>query len=193
MKSHRGMPPFPEDRMPEAEVSLRLAFHLLSKPNSSGTASVAIDGEQIRCGDRVIFPIAEFLDEMNWRQIKQIGGNDWHGTYQSDEKEIRIHSNPGRGDVVTSVGHQTIRAECKGGPLIHKRGSLEYSIIRGALGQLLTVKQITESDIYVVAVPNTERFQSLIADWHERPLIKKTQILFALVDRSGTVDGLDIT
>ncbi len=172
---------------------MRLAFHLLSRPNSSRTASIAIDGAQIRCDGRAIFPIAEFLNEMNWQKIEQIGGNDWHGTYQNNVNVIRIHSNPGCGDVVTTIGNQTIRSECKGGPLIHRKGSREYPIIREALGQLLTIEQITESDIYVVAVPKSPRFQSLIKEWRTRPLIKKTQIRFALVDRNGTVDGLDTT
>jgi hypothetical protein len=187
------MPPLPKDKMPEAEVSLRFAFYLLSNANSSGHASIAIDGAHVRCGGQVIFPIVEFLNEMNWQQIEQIGGNDWHGTYEQNGKQITIHSNPGRGDVVTSIGQRTVRAECKGGPLIQRDGSPEYPIIREALGQLLTVEQITETDIYVVAVPKTPRFQSLIDNWRTRPLIEKTQIRFALVDRSGTVDGLDLT
>jgi hypothetical protein len=36
----------PQDRMPEAEVSLRLAFHLLSLPGAQGDALVAIVGKR---------------------------------------------------------------------------------------------------------------------------------------------------
>lgn len=179
--------------MPEAEVSLRLAFYLLSKSDSSGSASIAIDGAQVQCDGRIIFPLVEFLREMNWQQIEQSGGNDWHGIYEQNGKQITIHSNSGRGDVVTSIGHRTVRAECKGGPLIQRDGSPEYRIIREALGQLLTVEQITESDLYVVAVPKTPRFQARIDNWRSRPLIEKTQISFALVARNGTVDGFDLT
>ena len=183
--------PLHEEWMPEAEVSLRLAFYLLSRPHRSGIASIAISSAQIRCGDGAIFPIAEFLNEMNWRQIEQARGNDWHGTYQSGDRKIRIHSNPGCGDVVTSVGHRSILAACKGGPLIQGPGSPEYSITSGALGQLLNLQQTTDSDIYVVALPDTAGFQALVDDWQRKPLIENTHIRFALVGRNNTVRGLD--
>lgn len=54
----------PEDRMPEAEVSLRLAFYLLALPDCHGTAEVAIDGAQIRVHGEQVFPIAAFLREL---------------------------------------------------------------------------------------------------------------------------------
>jgi hypothetical protein len=44
MKPYR----LPQDRMPEAEVSLRLAFYLLKLPGSQGEAKVAIDGAKSR-------------------------------------------------------------------------------------------------------------------------------------------------
>jgi hypothetical protein len=182
----------PDDQMPGAEVSLRLSLFLLSKPDSSGAVSVAIDDSETKSGDRIIFPVSEFLNEMNWTQISQSGDCDWHGTYRSGEKEIKIHSHPGRGDVVTSVGQKTIRAECKGATLIQGPGGLEYSIIRGAIGQLITSSQTRDSDIYVVAFPNTEKFRSLTADLEKSPVIASTLIRFVLVDRNGRVEGLDI-
>jgi hypothetical protein len=183
----------PDDQMPGAEVSLRLSLFLLSKPNSSGAASISIDEAEIRSGDRIIFSVSEFLNDMNWKQIKQNEGCDWHGTYRSGKKEIKIHSNPGRGDVVTSVGQKTIRAECKGGTLIQGPGGLEYSIVRSAIGQLVASSQTKESDIYAIAVPNTWKFRSLIADLQTRPVIANTLIRFVLVDRNGRVEGLGIT
>jgi hypothetical protein len=50
----------PEDRMPEAEVALRLAEFILSLPGSGAMASVAIDGASIRVGDAVIWFCREF-------------------------------------------------------------------------------------------------------------------------------------
>jgi hypothetical protein len=137
--------------------------------------------------------ISEFLREMNWKQTSRKCDCDWHGTYRSGKKEIKIHSNPGRGDVVTSVGQKTIRAECKGATLIQGPGGLEYSIIRGAIGQLITFSQTKDSDIYVVAFPNTGKFRALIADLETRPVIADTLIRFALVDRNGSVDGFEIS
>lgn len=46
-----------EDHMPEAEVALLLAFHLLDHSKSHGAADVAIDGAQVRVGKKTIFPI----------------------------------------------------------------------------------------------------------------------------------------
>lgn len=51
----------PDDRMPEAEVALRLAEFILSLPNSGAMASVAIDGASIKVGDAVIFDIGRFM------------------------------------------------------------------------------------------------------------------------------------
>ena len=59
--------------MPEAEVSLRLAFHLLGLPGSEGVARVAIDGAQVKVGRDRIFPIAAFLAETGWTQVRQRG------------------------------------------------------------------------------------------------------------------------
>ena len=70
----------PEDRMPEAEVSLRLAFHLLAMPDNQGTAEVAIDGAQIRVHGSEVFPIAEFLLDLGWKQVEQVGKNKWGRT-----------------------------------------------------------------------------------------------------------------
>lgn len=41
----------PKDRMPEAEVILRLAFNLLHRSGSHGSAEVSIDGAMVALGD----------------------------------------------------------------------------------------------------------------------------------------------
>ena len=76
--------PLPEDRMPEAEVSLLLAFYLLEHPDSSGLAEVTIDGAQVMVGENRIFPIADFLSGRGWTQVEQRGRNDWQGSYEKD-------------------------------------------------------------------------------------------------------------
>ena len=48
-------------KMPEAEVSLRLAFFLIQRGIAAGDVHVAIDGAQIRTSDTVHFAIEEFL------------------------------------------------------------------------------------------------------------------------------------
>jgi len=61
--SDRGLPDLglADDRMPEAEVALRLAEFILSLPGSGAMASVAIDGASIKVGDAVIFDIGRFM------------------------------------------------------------------------------------------------------------------------------------
>ena len=105
--------PLPEDRMPEAEVSLLLAIYLLDRPDSSGVAKVAIDGAQVRVGENEIFPIAHFLSKHQWAQVEQRGRNEWQGIYERDGQRLVIHSTPGVGDVVSSVGTTRFRAECR--------------------------------------------------------------------------------
>jgi hypothetical protein len=181
----------PEDRMPEAEVSLRLAFHLLAMPDSQGTAEVAIDGAQIRVHGSQVFPIATFLLDMGWKQVEQQGKNPWQGSYERKGQRLWIHSCSGVGDVVVQVGTKRYRAECKGGPLIKRRGSQEYPKLRGALGQVLTVEEKEPNDVLAVAVPHTPRFQRLAEKWRRAPLIICSGIQIVLVGRDGKVEGLD--
>ena len=182
----------PADKMPEAEVALRLAFHLLGLPSSEGSASVAIDGAQVRIKQRVIFPIREFLAESGWKQVKQNRKGAWQGEYERSGRRLIVHSKPGVGDVVVRVGGHRIFAEAKKGPLIKKPGSREYRALWTAIGQIVVEPSITGSDILVVAVPNTPAFVRLATEWRDRPLIVRTGIRFVLVGRDGDVQGLDL-
>jgi hypothetical protein len=168
------------DRMPEAEVSLRLAEFILSLPRSGAMASVAIDG-------------ASFMVGTGWEQIKepQVGRNAWTGAYRRGDKTIRVHSRPGEGDVVAQVNGRRIIAECKKGPLVRKPGSPEYPLLTTALGQALLF-DVSADDIVVAAVPDTPVFRKLAETWRSRPLVRRAGIQLALVHRDGTVSGLDV-
>ena len=54
----------PADRMPEAEVLLRLAFHLLGSTGSGVCAKVGIDGAQVEIHATPIFPWRNFSQTM---------------------------------------------------------------------------------------------------------------------------------
>ena len=183
----------PKDRMPEAEVSLRLAFHLLSLPGAENKVEVAIDGAQIRVHGDEVFPISPFLFNTGWRQVKQIGKNDWQGWYERSGQQLWIHSRSGVGDVVARVGTKWVKAECKGGPLVKQPGSKEYPRLRGALGQVITVEQVDVDDVLAVAVPRTLKFRQLADKWRKAPLIRKAEIQILLVGRDGMVEGLELT
>src|SRR5690349_19427891 len=143
-------------RMPEAEVSLRLAFYLLRHGMVTGDVYVAIDGAQVRTSDVIHFALADFLQEHRWQ--KDAAAVVWQGTYAHADHPHRvvIHSNPGRGDVTAELRTgQTLRVECKKGPLTRSASSQEYPLLREALGQLLTIETIGEHDLLGVAVPHS--------------------------------------
>jgi len=183
----------PDDRMPEAEVALRLAEFILSLPNSGAMASVAIDGASIKVGDAVIFDIGRFMSCTGWEQTKepQVGRNVWTGAYRRGDKTIRVHSRPGEGDVVSTVNGRRIVAECKKGPLVRKPGSPEYPLLTTALGQALLF-EVSANDFVVAAVPDTPVFRKLAETWRSRPLVRRAGIRIALVARDGAVSGLDL-
>ena len=183
----------PADRMPEAEVALRLAEFILSLPGSGAMASVAIDGASIKVGDAVIFDIGRFMAGTGWEPIKepQVSRHAWTGTYRRGDKTIRVHSRPGEGDVVATVDGHRVVAECTKGPLIRKVGSPEYLLLTTALGQALLFEVIAD-DIVVVAVPDTPVFRKLTETWRSRPLVRRSSIRIALVARDGVVSGLEL-
>jgi len=176
--------------MAEAEVSLRLAFYLLSRPESGATAVVAIDGAHVRVHGEEVFPLARFLELAGWRQTEQQGKNPWQGNYTRDGKTLLITPKSGIGDVVAAIAGKNVRAECKKGPLIPKKGNPEFPLIREAIGQLMTVEKVTENDFLVVGIPCTEGFRKLARRWQGRPLMVQTKITIALIGRDGVVEGL---
>ena len=190
----QGLPELglPDDRMPEAEVVLRLAEFILSLPDSGTMASVAIDRTSLKVGT-VVFDIGRLMATTGWEQIKepQIGRNAWTGAYRRGDKIIRVHSRPGEGDVVATVNGRRIVAECQKGPLVRKPGSPEYSLLTTALGQAVLF-QVAAEDIVAVAVPDTPVFRKLAGIWQGRPLVRRAGIRIALVGRAGAVSGLDL-
>jgi hypothetical protein len=186
--SEQGPPDLglPDDRMPEAEVALRLAEFILSLPGSGAMASV-------RVGDALVFDTGRFMAGTGWEQTKkpQVGRNAWTGAYQRGDKTIRVHSRPGEGDVVATIGGRRIVAECKKGPLVHKPGSPEAPLLTTALGQALLF-EVSADDIVVAAVPDTPVFRKLAESSRSRPLFKRAGIRIALVARDGAVSGLDL-
>src|SRR5262249_51986463 len=130
------------------------------------------------------------MDRCGW--AKQTAGTAWQCDWINSSKssKIRIHSNPGRGDVVARLtsGH-TFRAECKKGPLVRSQSSPEYPLLREALGQLLTIGEVSDTDLLAVAVPHSPKFQELAQRWRQAPLIARFGIRILTVDQEGAVLG----
>ena len=89
------------------------------------------------------------------------------------------------------VGGRVLRAEAKKGSLVRSRSSAEYPLMREALGQLLTVKEVGDKDVFAAAVPSSEKFESLAAEWRDRPLVVRAGLYIATVDRANNIRGLE--
>ncbi len=182
----------PADKMPEAEVSLRLAFWLLEHGVKSQTVSVAIDGAQVRSRIGTVFEIEAFLEGAGWRKADR--AERWSGEYEGPGgSRLAIHSRSGEGDVVAQLPSGiTLRAECKKGTLHRSKSSSEYPLVREALGQILTMADAKPADVLVVAVPSSEKFEELVSEWRSRCLVKATRIQIATIHREHGVRGLTL-
>ena len=180
-----------QKRMPEAEVSLRLAFHLIENRLVESDVQVAIDGAQVRTTNTVHFGIAEFLRILSW--VKPVTDDVWQGIYShiSHIPKVVIHSKSGCGDVVAKLTDgRTLRVECKKGPLSRSKSSQEYPLLREALGQLLTMESVGDQDVLAVAVPSSPKFEELAKRWRRAPLVSRFNIRILTVGRENEVLGL---
>lgn len=181
----------PDDRMPEAEVTLRLAMALIASGNAVGKVKAAIDGAQIKTGGTIHFRIVEFLAGYGWKQPNH--DQRWQAEYTHDDysNSILIHSSAGEGDLVVDLtSGQRLRVESKKGPLKRSKSSQEYPLIREAIGQLMTVEHAGAQDLLAVAVPHSDKFNALAKEWRERPLLKKLGIRILTVGRDNSISGL---
>jgi len=184
-----------KEKMPEAEVSLRLAFHLINKELVNSDVSVSIDGSQIKTNEKIHFHIEDFLKREGWIQKNQPSSQPFYGLYRKSDCNfgIEITSTPGIGDVTAKLDEKRkIRVECKKGSFIKSSSNPEYRLLREAFGQILTVKDYSDSDLLAVAIPKSDKFIKLKDEWQNAPLIKKLGIQILLVDRENNVEGLEL-
>jgi hypothetical protein len=182
---------FSEDKMSEAEVTLRLAISLIESGHVVGDVQTAIDGAQVKTGNTTHFPIIEFLNTHGWESQTQ--RERWQAKYLNKKYAVSIivHSNSGEGDLVADLkSGQRLRVESKKGPLKRSKSSQEYPLIREAIGQLITIEHVNESDLLAVAVPKSEKFDALAELWRKRPLVRKAGIYIITVGRDGSISGL---
>jgi len=177
------------NKMPEAEVSLRMAMFLLELENADQTISVAIDGAQVDVGGRPIFDVISFMELEGWKQ-REKGRKEWQGLYSKENKYLKIQSQAGIGDVSIKINNKRYYVESKGGSLIGEKGNKEYPKLREAIGQLMTFTGIEDDHVLIVAVPDSKNFRSLATNWIKAPLMKKVGIKISLVNRSGKVEVL---
>jgi len=175
-------------RMSEPEVSLRLAMALLSEGHTEDTVEVFIDGAHVQTAGTVHFALREFMDAQGWR------GRDpavWKTTYTYPlmSGSIHIHSRQGLGDVSTALNNGSrFIAHCKKGPKNEGR-SMEQPLLRGAIGQLMTMDIETTGTVLAVAVPSSPKFEELATLWRQAPLIRRAGIQLLTVAQDGLVTG----
>lgn len=182
----------PVDKMPEAEVTLRLAMVIIEGDHTDHDVVVAIDGAQIKTGTQVHFPIVEFLNSLGWSSSMQ--NMPWQCSYRHKDfkSEIVVHSSSGEGDLVVELkSGRKLRVESKKGPLTRSKSSQEYPLIREAIGQLMTIEIADPNDLLAVAVPYSEKFADLANQWRNRPLIKNAGIHIITVGRDNSITGLE--
>lgn len=177
-------------RMPEPEVSLRLAINLIDSGRTDQEVCVSLDGAHIKIKDKILFDLAGFMATLGW--IKTNSDSKWQATYRRSPEQplIRIHSQSGSGDVITVLKNgRTFLAECKKGSLVRSKSSEEYPLMREAFGQLLTLDSVDQDPILAIAVPHGERFIELAARWRSAPLVRRAGIMILTVNQDGEVFG----
>lgn len=180
-----------KNKMPEAEVSLRLAIGLLKFGIINSNISVSLDGANVRVQHNTIFDVVEFLRSMGFHNEDS---SRFQGQYSSDDfqYQIEIDSVPGQGDVVAYLkGNKRLYVESKKGPLINKKSNPEYKLMREAIGQLMTVEDVSVEDVLAIAIPHSNKFNELALRWRKAPLIKQLGIRILTVDRENRIYGLD--
>ncbi|MCE2753977.1 MAG: hypothetical protein LW720_19125 [Pirellula sp.] len=178
-------------KMPEAEVSLRLAIHLIENNLTISDVDVAIDGAQVKTTNTIHFAISEFLATIGWKKAKDDAV--WQGEYRHEkhDRKIRIHSRSGCGDVVATLSNgKILRVESKKGSLSTSKSSKEYPLLREAMGQILTYTEVSDNDILAVVVPSSPKFNELASRWRAAPMIEKIGLLILTVDRNNQVTGI---
>ena len=173
--------------MQEAEVSLRIALYYIKNGLTTENVKVSLDGAHIKTGNQVHFDIYKFLND-NECQKMDADTERWQGLYKVEDYDakLEISSVPGIGDVNIKLhSGKILYIESKKGKA-DKKGQ-EYPLMREAIGQLMTGREITDDLIPVVAVPLSEKSYELAQKWSRLEQIKHVGIKFFLVKENGEI------
>jgi hypothetical protein len=184
--------PTEAESMPEAEVTLRLAFWILDRGDHQSHADIAIDGAHCRIAahrqagrwieDRTVFDIRAFLgaNECHPENLK----DEWRGSYSRKGQTLTIKSVCGF-DVQARCDGKDIRAECKRGPLQPVKGRSATAILAFAIGQIIVSGSKAQSEELWVAVPDSPTFENAGGRIIKSRAFADTEIRIALVGRNG--------
>jgi hypothetical protein len=184
--------PTEAESMPEAEVTLRLAFWLLDRADHKSHADIAIDGANVRIAaheqagrwieERTVFDTRSFLalNECHPASLK----DEWRGTYSRKGLTLEVKSVPGF-DVQIRCDGKDIKAECKGGPLQPVKGRSVAAIFASAIGQTIVSGSNAQSEELWVAVPDSPTFENVGRRIIRSRAFAKTGIRIVLVGKTG--------
>ncbi len=184
--------PTKAESIPEAEVTLRLAFWLLDRADLKSHADIAIDGAHVRIkahrqagrriGERNVFDIRDFLTDNEWHpeNLK----DEWRGSYSRKGQSLTIKSVHGF-DIQVRCGGKDIRAECKGGPLESVKGRGAAAKLASAIGQVIVSGSGAQSEELWVAVPDSPTFENVGKRIVKSRAFANTGITIALVGKRG--------
>ncbi|MBL4937794.1 hypothetical protein JK636_18980 [Clostridium sp. YIM B02515] len=177
-----------KEKMNEAEVDLYIANYYIKNNLTNNDVLVSIDGAHIKTKEVIHFDIKNFLKNLGFTKT-DADLERWQGEYKlsDDLPKLIIHSKHGIGDVNIRMKDGTeIYVESKKGTLKNKN-SQEYSLMREAIGQLITSKEMNENIIPMVAVPFSPKSYELACKWSEYTQIKLLRINFMLVHEDGDI------
>lgn len=176
-----------KEKMQEAEVSIRVALFYIRSRLTDQDVEVAIDGAQVKTSNTIHFHIKNFMKELGLVKEDNLTG-DWHGSYlvEGFNARVIIHSYPGKGDVIIKqLNGRILYIESKKGNVLKGKVSTEYSLMREAIGQLITSENYNENVDLAVAVPKSDKSYELAVRWCRLQQMKNLGITFLLVEESG--------
>ena len=164
-----------------------MALYYIKNGLTDRDVIVSLDGAHVKTGDKMNFDIWSFLNENGF--VKCAGDTDkWQGTYGIDglKPHIIISSKPGEGDVVVWLedGKKLFVESKKSGS---SKSGQAYPLMREAIGQLMTGRELTENIVPAVAVPYSEKSVELATRWSKYSQVKQIGIRFVLVKADGDI------
>lgn len=174
--------------MTEPEVSLYIALYFIKNELTDKNVHVSIDGAHVKTKNTIHFEIEDFYLKNGFKKL-DTECDKWQGelAIEGYDAHIIVTSKSGIGDVVIETkDDSTIIVESK--KFSKEKG---YSLMREAIGQLMTGSAFGERIKPVVAISYTEKSNELAKKWVSLPQIKNAGITFFLVKDDGTLCIVD--
>jgi hypothetical protein len=180
-------------RMTRTEVGLRFARYVLAERYVASDVTIALTGvEMVTKAKRPVFPVAAFLAAHGYAKADE-ASDDWRDSYVKEGVEfaITLREKPDEAPMLAELpSGARLLVDVMGGPLDPTRSSTEHTQLRTAIGRAITLFEVRQKDVLVVAMPRSRRFRHLARLWRDAPRVIEARLRLVVVDRAGNVDGL---